>query len=136
MKGAIRRSTLAMLRNGTPVSCLQLALVVVAALLCACSAKHFVVGEQCPSPLSGDAAIAGGDAGGNVLFGTSCARKTGSPCGGVTRLDKRGCPIFVTFDTCGGDICLGDQLIPRPDAGSTGEDAGAELDAGEATSAP
>jgi hypothetical protein len=101
-----------------------------AALLGACSSEHIVVGEQCPSPYSGHATTAG-DAGQAALYGTSCATQGSTPCRGPVRLDKRGCPVYVTFDSCGGAICLGDQLVPLPpDAGMAGEDAGREEDAG------
>jgi hypothetical protein len=95
--------------------------------LAACSAKHVVVGSQCPSPHSGLAKYVGGDAGGAALFGTSCA-----PCGsGREKFDTHGCPIYVTFGSCGGDICLGDQIIRQP--GVTGaEDGGDEGDAASA----
>jgi hypothetical protein len=64
------------------------------------------------------------DAGGAKVFGTSCA-----PCdSSKERLDKQGCPIFVTFGSCGGDICLGDQLIRHPTEAD--QDAGDEGDAG------
>ncbi len=96
-----------------------------------CSARHIAVGVQCPSPYTGHATIAGGDAGQETLFGTSCAAKGSDPCSGELQLDKDGCPTFVTFGSCGGDICLGDQLIQRSaDAGSAGEDAGSEQDGG------
>jgi hypothetical protein len=104
----------------------------------ACSSEKVVLGEQCPSPLDSRATIdpgmavvadAGTDAGVPVVYGTSCA-----PCeGSKPRLDSRGCPIFVTFESCGGDICFGSQRVTRSepdvDAGST--DAG-DMDAGDA----
>jgi hypothetical protein len=104
----------------------------------ACSSEDVVVAEQCPSPLDSRATIdqgmdggldAGSDAGRPLVYGTSCA-----PCeGSKPRLDSRGCPIFVTFESCGGDICFGPALVTRPevdagtdplDAGDTPEDAG------------
>jgi hypothetical protein len=114
--------------------------IAVSALACwcfgACSSEDVVVAEQCPSPLDSRATIdpgmdAGLDAGVALIYGTSCA-----PCvGGTQRLDSRGCPIFVTFESCGGDICFGPTLVTRPeidagtdpletDAGDTPEDAG------------
>jgi len=125
-----------MLTIATLAGRVRVALVASSLVLAACSSKTFVVATQCPSPLGGHASIAGGDAGDNVLFGMTCARKTGAPCRDAAKLDKHGCPIFVTFDTCGGDICLGNQLIPRADAGpGSEEDAGSELDGGEANGA-
>jgi hypothetical protein len=101
----------------------------------ACSSEDVVVAEQCPSPFDSRATIdppmaaqmdGGADAGMTLIYGTSCA-----PCeGSKPRLDARGCPIFVTFESCGGDICIGSGLVTRPDA-----DAGAdplETDAGDA----
>jgi hypothetical protein len=101
----------------------------------ACSSENVVVAEQCPSPFDSRATIApgmdggsdaGSDAGLPLVYGTSCA-----PCeGSKPRLDSRGCPIFVTFESCGGDICFGPALVTRPDA-----DAGADsldTDAGDA----
>ena len=110
------------------------------ALVCwglgACSSEQVVVAEQCPGPRDSRATVdpaidAGADAGVPLVYGTSCA-----PCEGSTpRLDARGCPIFVTFDSCGGDICLGPALVSRSeadagsepldtDAGDVAEDAG------------
>ena len=108
------------------VGCLACAALVVV-LAGACSNKQVVVGEQCPGPYSGHATLAIKDAGKASVFGTSCA-----PCkADAVRLDKRGCPIFVTFDSCGGDICVGDLRISRRvDAGAGEQDAGWEGDAG------
>ena len=101
----------------------------------ACSSEDVVVAEQCPSPRDSRATVdpgmdggaaAGSDAGLPLVYGTSCA-----PCdGSEPRLDSRGCPIFVTFDSCGGDICLGSVLVTQPEA-----DAGTDpldTDAGDA----
>jgi hypothetical protein len=95
--------------------------------LWSCSDDEVVVGEQCPSPYSGNASVEPGDAGSDAgarIYGTSCA-----PCAdSEVELDAKGCPVYVTFASCGGDICLGSQLIrQRPE-----EDAGADEDAGEA----
>jgi hypothetical protein len=104
-----------------------LGVALVALLLASCSDDKLVLGEQCPSPFSGNASIAAGDAGsdgGTPLYGTSCA-----PCDGTgLELDSDGCPVFVTFESCGGDICIGHQLLRQP----PDEDAGADEDAGEA----
>ena len=99
---------------------------------CACSEER-VLGEQCPGPFSGNATIApyadGGEPGLGTVFGTHCA-----PCDeGEPELDADGCPVFVTFASCGGDICIGPRLIalddepPSTDDGG-GDDAGAEPD--------
>jgi hypothetical protein len=100
-----------------------------------------LVGERCPSPYlaDGGATLARG-AEPSAFYGTSCA-----PCDeNRIRLDDRGCPIYVTFDSCGGDVCIGGVPVSRelPDAGedaSVDEDGGAldedagtsEEDAGE-----
>ena len=98
--------------------------VAVGTVLGACSERR-IIGEQCPSPFSGHATIEG-DAGDAVIYGTSCA-----PCDKPhPKLDARGCPIFVTFESCGGDICAGGVRISRIDAG-TEEDGGAEDGGGE-----
>jgi hypothetical protein len=141
---------MALLDSISPRSCTSargirgLRSIAASALACwclgACSSEDVVVAEQCPSPLDSRATIdpamdggsdAGADAGVARVYGTSCA-----PCEGSTpRLDSRGCPIFVTFDSCGGDICFGPALVTRPeadagtdpldtDAGDTPEDAG------------
>jgi hypothetical protein len=43
--------------------------------------------------------------------------------------------VLVTFESCGGDICIGDLLVPQPrfDAGTDAgdEDGGADADGGE-----
>jgi len=93
------------------------------ALLGACSGERAVLGEQCPRPGTPGSTLVE-DAGRAKVYGTTCA-----PCRGKTRFDEQGCPIYVTWQSCGGDVCIGDQLIPRPvpDAGS---DAGPDEDAG------
>jgi hypothetical protein len=109
-------------RSGRRTACAALV-----ALAGACSNKQVVVGEQCPGPYSGHATLAK-NAGKASVFGTSCA-----PCkADSVRLDKNGCPIFVTFGSCGGDICVGDLRIspPPPNAGMGEQDAGWEGDAG------
>ena len=72
----------------------------------ACSSSEHVVGDQCPSPYSSTAgykATVRDRDGSKGYFGTSCA-----PCKADDQIkyDKRGCPIFVTFETCGGPVCL------------------------------
>lgn len=90
-----------------------------------CSNSKVITGEQCPGPYSASATLASQDAGRTDIYGTSCA-----PCDGTgTRFDAQGCPIFVTFESCGGDICIGPQPVRRamlPDD----EDAGADDDGG------
>jgi hypothetical protein len=99
------------------------------------------IGRQCPSPVTGEATVDplpdGGVAPPEIFYGTSCA-----PCeGDAVRTDERGCPIYVTFATCGGgDICVdGRQFQFRPSSGDddagVGDDAGAgpDQDAGEGT---
>jgi hypothetical protein len=100
-----------------------------------CSDEKVVVAEQCPGPHDSRATIDPGmaapvdgglDAGLAEVYGTSCA-----PCeGSEPRLDARGCPIFVTFESCGGDICFGSVrvTVSDPDAGTDPLDT----DAGEA----
>jgi hypothetical protein len=97
-----------------------------------CSNERIVLGDQCPSPSSPRATVAVAmDAGMQHVFapiyGTSCA-----PCEGrEPELDADGCPTFVTFQSCGGDICIGMSRITRvtPDLDSDGgePDAGDDL---------
>jgi hypothetical protein len=87
-----------------------------------------LVGERCPSPHlpDGGATLARG-AEPSGFYGTSCA-----PCeDDSVRLDARGCPIYVTFESCGGDVCIGGVPVSqgRPDAGA-GEDASIDEDGG------
>jgi hypothetical protein len=103
-------------------------LVMFALLAAACSRKQIVVGSQCPSPYGKNASYAAGVARGAALYGTSCPPCTASRI----KLDKRGCPIYVTFDSCGGDICLGDQRLERPLDAGLGADAAREADAARA----
>jgi len=101
------------------------ALGVTTALLSSCSSEKVTVGAQCPTPASGHATVAK-NAGTVPVYGTSCA-----PCDRADIvLDARGCPKLVTWQSCGGDICIGEQRLPRPvlDAGAD-EDGGSEGDA-------
>jgi hypothetical protein len=115
----------------------QRARIIGLGLLLAVSAckEDRLVGERCPSPHlpDGGATLARG-AVESGFYGTSCA-----PCeGDRIRLDDRGCPIYVTFESCGGDVCVGGVPVSRglPDAGARAdadidEDGGAiEEDAG------
>jgi hypothetical protein len=94
--------------------------VVIGGVLLGCAGERHVLGAQCPSPYS-EGATRAHDAGPHAVYGTSCA-----PCdtGGV-RLDVRGCPVYVTFESCGGDLCLGSVRLRDID-----KDAGADEDAG------
>lgn len=102
-----------------------------ALVLSACTEDR-VVGDRCPSPYvpDGGATLARG-AGRSDFYGTSCA-----PCDGDTlRLDAHGCPVYVTFQSCGGDVCIGGVRVREglPDAGLDGaidEDGGADDDGG------
>lgn len=105
-------------------------LIVLGALLLACG-EDVRVGGQCPSPYVGGATIDPGPDGGTLspVYGTSCA-----PCDGDddrVRVDPRGCPIYVTIESCGGELCLFGQpvVVDWDDAGA--DDGGAEGDAGE-----
>ena len=100
-----------------------LVLVLLLVLSTACSGDRAVLGEQCPHPNAPGATLAKG-AGRSEVYGTSCA-----PCGRKPRFDEQGCPVYVTWASCGGDICIGGALVerPKPDAGS---DAGPDADAG------
>lgn len=90
-----------------------------------CSDAKVISGEQCPGPYSASATLASPDAGRADIYGTSCA-----PCEGAgTQFDVKGCPIFVTFESCGGDICIGSKTVRKvlpPDD----DDAGADDDGG------
>jgi hypothetical protein len=100
---------------------LLLGLIVLQALY-ACGSDR-VVGKQCPGPYSGNATVEGPEVETSAtVVGTSCAPCTNAPL----KLDAHGCPVFVTFEKCGGDVCIGGQRIARPT-----EDAGA-ADAGDA----
>jgi len=86
----------------------------VALLLGACTDDKVTVGSQCPAAPSGRATLAP-DAGPSLVYGTHCA-----PCDSAEKLDAHGCPVLVTWASCGGDICIGKQLLPQPvlDAGA------------------
>lgn len=89
-------------------------------LVAACVDDERVVGEQCPSPYARGASRMH-DAGPNAVYGTSCA-----PCDPEdVRVDARGCPVYVTVESCGGDVCIGRVRLRQAD-----EDAGADDDAG------
>jgi hypothetical protein len=90
----------------------------------ACSSEQRVVGERCPNPYVEDTSASfAPDAGLSEFYGTSCA-----PCDRPGRLDDRGCPIYVTFDSCGGDVCLGGVRVRRGEVSD--EDAGSDVDSG------
>jgi hypothetical protein len=94
------------------------------ALIGACSSKDEVVGAQCPGPFTGRATIEG-PMSTSQIFGTSCA-----PCSsGKIRLDKHGCPIFVTVESCGGPVCLAGIEVSEADGGAA-SDSGVEEDGG------
>jgi hypothetical protein len=81
-----------------------------------CSSDDAVIGERCPHPSTGKATIAGNVAA--SMYGTSCA-----PCDADPEFDERGCPVLVTFESCGGrNICLGSVEVAPPEE----DDAGAE----------
>ena len=102
-----------------------------ALLLSACTSKKLVLGEQCPRAGTEGSSLAPDASLGSGVYGTSCA-----PCDGRVEYDDRGCPVLVTWESCGGDICIGNALVPRTplDAGSEedggDEDAATEEDAG------
>jgi hypothetical protein len=86
--------------------------------------KTVPLGKQCPSPASGRASVVGDPEEVQPAYGTTCA-----PCddGDEVELDADGCPVYVTFESCGGDVCLGPVRVPEPslDAGMmTGDAAG------------
>ena len=95
-------------------------------LLAACS-KQLQLGEQCPAPGTPGSSVAPDSGTGNIVFGTRCA-----PCDEPVRYDKHGCPKYVTWASCGGDICIGSSLVPAPssmiDAGMIGDEDGGEAD--------
>ena len=132
----------AVLRYGSGMLRLCASACAVTLLLCGCTDDEVVVGSQCPAAPSGNATLAP-DASPALVYGTSCA-----PCAGdKPKLDPQGCPVLVTWASCGGDICIGEQLLPQPvlDAGAAdggldgGPDAssdagpGAAADAGPST---
>jgi hypothetical protein len=90
----------------------------------ACSSEQRVLGERCPNPyVRNSGATLAADAGPSALYGTSCA-----PCtGDEPRLDAIGCPVYVTFESCGGDVCFGDVRV-TPSGGD--EDGGTDDDGG------
>lgn len=87
---------------------------------------EITLGGQCPNPATGKATVMGGAA---PIYGTSCA-----PCDRPIELDARGCPKLVTFESCGGDICIGsarisagrDEDAGEDDGGAEAEDGGAD----------
>ena len=116
------------MRIGWALSCA----LVLAFALAACKGDDVTLGSQCSSGSSGRATLAPG-AEPSVVYGTSCA-----PCNpDDVQLDPRGCPVLVTWESCGGAICIGGDLLPAPvaDAGpSDGGDAGdAAVDGGDAS---
>ena len=110
---------------------LACAVVVCAAWLASCD-DEVSAGRQCPTPYSGMATVEHPpDAGRASFYGTSCA-----PCdpNEELRLDEDGCPVFVTFAQCGGDVCLFGLRVAQPvtDAGirdADTDDAGDDDDA-------
>ena len=96
-------------------------------VLFGCS-KHVVAGEQCLSPYSDKAKEQAAESGAAALYGTSCA-----PCKtNDIKYDKRGCPKYVTFESCGGDICFAGIRLTQhgdEDAGEQPADAGPAADA-------
>jgi hypothetical protein len=104
-----------------------------ALVLCACTDDDVTLGSQCPSGSSGRATLAEGAAP-SPVYGTSCA-----PCDvDDIQLDAKGCPVLVTWASCGGDICVGGQLLPMPqlDAGPDGGLDASIADASTDASAP
>ena len=98
--------------------------MVLCAVLCAAACGEDVrVGVRCPSPYASGASILPAPDGGtkSVLYGTSCA-----PCDSADepRRDANGCPTYVTFASCGGDICLFGELIERPSDNDGGVEDG------------
>ena len=90
---------------------------VLALALAAGSGDDVTLGWQWWSASSGKATLAPG--------GTSCA-----PCEtDDVELDPSGCPVLVTWDSCGGDICIGRVLLQVPSADAGASDGG---DAGDA----
>jgi hypothetical protein len=105
---------------------LSLCIAVVAG---ACSSEERVLGERCRNPYEEDSGATRSDGAAIDFYGTSCA-----PCDADDiRLDARGCPIYVTFESCGGDICLGDvpvRLTPQAEDAGIDDDAGTDEDGG------
>lgn len=97
------------------------------AWLCVAACGHDVrVGALCPSPHTGRATVDPGPDGGrtSAFYGTSCA-----PCDPAARVrvDRDGCPIYVTFESCGGDLCLfGDSFTRSGDDDAGADDGGVE----------
>jgi hypothetical protein len=90
----------------------------------ACSSGERVLGERCPNPYVEDSGASVPDGAPSEFYGTSCA-----PCDGdEIRLDARGCPIYVTFESCGGDVCLGGLPVTSGPDGD--DDAGSDDDGG------
>ena len=110
-----------------PRPCPRLAVTL---LLCAtgsgCGSDKILVGVQCPSPYTDNASYAPGvDLGVPIyFFGTSCAPCDGEPL----ELDDQGCPIYVTPQSCGGNVCLLGAELRTP---SDMDDGGVEEDAGD-----
>ncbi len=104
-------------------SCAALALL-------GCDPDEVVVGERCPHPSTGRATIVGGQEAADGIYGTGCAPCDESP----PEFDARGCPIYVTFESCGGNICIGDVELQLndDDAGATGVAGAGGADAGDA----
>lgn len=96
-------------------------------LLAASCTKKLTLGDQCPAPGSPGATLAEGASKGEYIYGTSCL-----PCNQPIHYDDNGCPTYVTFASCGGNICIGDREFRAPvdagtlDAGPGEEDAGDE----------
>lgn len=105
-----------------------LRLSLVCALGAGCTNDRVELGEQCPSPDNPSATTERGmDAGLPLIYATSCA-----PCDDPQpRLDARGCPIYVTFESCGGDICVGRVRFSPPSLDAGHGDADADLAAME-----
>ena len=106
------------------------AVLVGAAGTLGCSPEQLQLAEQCPSPESGQATVAGDQSTQpSGTFGTTCA-----PCDDEDQpeLDDRGCPVFVTAASCGGDVCIGSVRIPRQasDGGALDGGAGPTADGG------
>ena len=88
--------------------------------------EHLRVASLCPSPYTGQATIDPGPDGSTESrrYGTSCA-----PCdpAATVRFDRHGCPIYVTAESCGGDVCLFGELIsPSAEDDAGLDDGGAE----------
>lgn len=91
----------------------------------ACSSDERVLGERCPNPYIEDSGATVPDDAPSEFYGTSCA-----PCeGDEVRLDDRGCPVYATFESCSGDVCLGGVRVRSTPTG-VDDDAGADDDGG------